>query len=92
MTKQELISAMAEKTGATKKLTGELLDSFMGVVTESLAKGDEVRLMGFGTFTTVEKAARKGRNPQTGEEMIIAARKTPKIKFAKALKDTIKAQ
>ena len=89
MNKTELVAAMAEKTGLSKKDAESALNAFTGVVAEELKKGEKIQLVGFGTFEVSERAARTGRNPQTGEEMTIAASKAPKFKAGKALKDAI---
>ena len=89
MNKTELVAAMAEKTGLSKKDAESALNAFTGVVAEELKKGEKIQLVGFGTFEVSERAARTGRNPQTGEEMTIAASKAPKFKAGKALKDSI---
>ena len=89
MNKTELVAAMAEKTGLSKKDAESALNAFTGVVAEELKKGEKIQLVGFGTFEVSERAARTGRNPQTGEEMNIAASKAPKFKAGKALKDSI---
>jgi len=89
MNKSELVEAMASKTGATKKATEETLSAFVDVVTEALVKGDKVQLVGFGTFESRARAARKGKNPQTGEEIKIPACKAPAFKAGKALKDVV---
>ncbi|MBQ7943465.1 MAG: HU family DNA-binding protein [Lachnospiraceae bacterium] len=91
MNKTELIDALAAKTGLTKKDSEATLNAFVQTVTEQLAKGDKVSLVGFGTFEVSERAAREGRNPQTGETMKIAASKAPKFKAGKALKDIVNA-
>lgn len=90
MNKTELISAMAEKTGLTKKDTEAALKSFIEVVEETLAIGDKIQLIGFGTFETRERAAREGRNPRTKEIITIPATTVPVFKAASALKDKIK--
>lgn len=89
MNKTELISAIAEKTDLSKKDSEAALKAFTDIVTEELKKGEKIQLVGFGTFEVAERAARTGRNPQTGEEMTIPASKIPKFKAGKALKDTI---
>ncbi len=89
MNKAELIAAVAAKTGATKKNAEELVNAFVDVVTETLKKGDKVQLVGFGSFEVIKRAARKGRNPQTKEEIKIPASKAPKFKPGKALKDIV---
>ena len=89
MNKTELIAAIANKTELTKKDTEKVLKAFTDVVAEELKKGEKVQLVGFGKFEVSERAAREGRNPQTGETMTIAASKAPKFKAGKALKDII---
>ena len=89
MNKAELIAAIAAKTGATKKSAEESLDAFVDVVTEALQKGEKVQLVGFGSFEVLTRAARKGRNPQTKEEIKIPASKAPKFKAGKALKELV---
>ena len=85
MNKADLIAAIAAKTGETKKSA----DAFVDVITESLVKGDKVQLVGFGSFEVRKRAARKGRNPQTKEEIKIPASKAPVFKAGKALKETV---
>ena len=87
MNKTELVAAMAEQTNLSKKDAEAALKAFIDVVSEELKKGEKVLLVGFGTFDVSERAAREGRNPQTGETMEIKASKTPKFKAGKALKD-----
>ena len=87
MNKTELVAAMAEQTNLSKKDAEAALKAFIDVVSEELKKGEKVQLVGFGTFEVAERAAREGRNPQTGETMEIKASKTPKFKAGKALKD-----
>lgn len=89
MNKAELISVMAEKSGLTKKDSEKALNSFIEAVEEALVKGDKVQLVGFGTFEVRERSARKGRNPQTGEEIDIPAASVPAFKAGKALRDSI---
>ena len=91
MNKTELIAAIAEKTELSKKDSEKVLKAFIEVVTEELKKGEKIQLVGFGTFEVVERAARDGRNPQTGEVMPIPASKAPKFKAGKALKDMLNA-
>ena len=91
MNKMELVSAMADKTGLSKKDAEAALKAFTDVVAEELKKGEKIQLVGFGTFEVSERAARTGRNPQTGKEMTIAASKAPKLKAGKALKDIVNA-
>ena len=89
MNKKEIIAAVAEKAEISKKDSEKALKAFVDVVAEQLKAGDKVQLVGFGTFEVSERAAREGRNPQTGETMTIAACKAPKFKAGKALKDAI---
>ena len=89
MNKTELVAAMAAQTNLSKKDAEAALKAFIDVVSEELKKGEKVQLVGFGTFEVSERAAREGRNPQTGETMKIAASKSPKFKAGKALKDAL---
>lgn len=89
MNKAELVNAMANDTGLTKKDVETVLNSFINVVSDELAKKEKVQLVGFGTFETRERAARTGRNPQTGEELKISATTAPAFKPGKALKDKV---
>lgn len=89
MNKAGLVAAMAEKAGVSKKDAEASLKAFTDVVAEELKKGEKIQLVGFGTFEVSERAARTGRNPQTGAEMTIAASKAPKFKAGKALKDSL---
>ena len=89
MNKTELIAAVAEKAEISKKDAEKAVKAFTDVVAEELVKGEKVQLVGFGTFEVSERAAREGRNPQTGEAMQIAASKSPKFKAGKALKDAL---
>ena len=89
MNKSDLIAAMAAKTGETKKSAEASLDAFVSAVTESLKKGEKVQLVGFGSFEVRKRAARKGRNPQTKEEIKIPASKAPVFKAGKALKEVV---
>ncbi len=89
MNKTELVAAMAEKAQLSKKDAEAALKAFTDVVAEELKKGEKIQLVGFGTFEVSERAARTGRNPQTGAEMTIAASKAPKFKAGKALKDAL---
>ena len=91
MNKKDLIKAISEKLGTTQKAAGEQLEAILAVITETLVAGDEVKIIGFGTFSVSERAAREGRNPATGETIQIAASKSPKFKAAKALKDIVNA-
>ena len=87
MNKTELVAAVAEQAGLSKKDA----KAFTDVVAEALKAGDKIQLVGFGTFEVSERAAREGRNPRTGETMTIEASKTPKFKAGKALKDLVNA-
>lgn len=89
MTKADLIDKVAEKSGLTKKDAGQAVDALFDAVAEALAAGDRVQIVGFGTFEVRERAARRGRNPQTGQEISIEARKVPAFKAGKALKDAV---
>ena len=91
MNKTELVAAIADEAGLSQKDAEKALKAFTDVVTEELKKGEKVQLVGFGTFEVSERAAREGRNPQTGAAMKIAASKAPKFKAGKALKDLINA-
>ncbi len=91
MNKTELITALSEKAEVSKKDATAVLEAFTATVTEELAKKEKVALVGFGTFETKERAARIGRNPQTGKEMKIAASVAPVFKAGKALKDAVNA-
>lgn len=89
MNKTELIAAMAEKAELSKKDAGLALEAFVAVVEDALKADDKVQLVGFGTFEVRERAAREGRNPQTGASIQIAAAKVPAFKAGKALKDAL---
>lgn len=89
MNKAELVSAMAEKAELTKKDAEKALKSFIDVVTEELAKGEKVQLVGFGNFEVTHRKERTGHNPQTKASIIIPASKAPKFKAGKALKDAV---
>ena len=89
MNKTELIAAVAEKAEISKKDSEKALKAFIDVVTEQLKAGDKVQVVGFGTFEVSERAAREGRNPQTGDTMKIEACKAPKFKAGKSLKESI---
>ena len=89
MNKAELIAAVAEKTGMSKKDTEAVVAATFEAVTETLAKGDKVQLVGFGSFEVKKRAARLGRNPKTKETIKIAAAKIPVFKAGKALKDAV---
>ena len=89
MNKTELVAAIAEQTELSKKDAEKALAAFTDVVADTLKNGDKIQLVGFGTFEVSERAAREGRNPQTGETMKIEASKSPKFKAGKALKDMV---
>lgn len=89
MTKPELISAIAEASGLSKSDSSLALDAFISSVTHALSKGENVTLVGFGNFIVKDRAERKGRNPSTGEEMIIKAAKVPAFKIGKSLKEAV---
>ena len=89
MNKTELVAAMADAAEISKKDAEKALKAFTDVVTDELKKGEKIQLVGFGTFEVSTRAAREGRNPQTGETMTIEASKSPKFKAGKALKDVV---
>lgn len=89
MTKAELIDKMANDADISKAAAQKAMDSFMDGIKKALKKGNKVTLVGFGTFSVAKRAARKGRNPQTGETIKIKASKSPKFKAGKAFKDSI---
>ena len=89
MNKAQLIDAMAEKAGLSKADSKKALDAFVGATTDALKGGDRVALIGFGSFSVSERAARTGRNPQTGKEIQIAAKKVVKFKAGAELADAV---
>lgn len=89
MNKTDLINAIAEKAELTKADAGRALEAFFETVQKSLKKGEDVSVVGFGTFTVRKRAARTGRNPRTGQQIKIKASKNPSFKAGKALKDAI---
>ena len=89
MNKNDLVSALASKTDMSKNAATHAVDTMIDVVTRALRKGDDVRLVGFGTFYVTRRAASKGRNPRTGEPIMIKASKLPKFKAGKALKGAV---
>lgn len=89
MNKAELIEIIANNADISKVKAGQAVDAFVTAVTGALKKGDDVTLVGFGTFTTSERAERAGRNPSTGEAITIAASVSPKFKPGKQLKDAV---
>lgn len=90
MTKGDLVTAISEETGLTKTDTEKTINVFIETVKSTLKKGGDISLVGFGTFSTSKRKARMGRNPQTGEEIKIAAATVPKFKAGKGLKDAVK--
>jgi len=90
--KSELIDAIAAEAKLTKADAGDALDATIAVVTQTLKKGDKIALVGFGTFQVDKRAARKGRNPQTGKPLSIPATNVPKFKPGKTLKDAVNAK
>ena len=89
MNKAELVEAIAKNANLTKKDSEAALNAFVDTVAKELKKGEKIQLVGFGTFEVAKRAARTGRNPQTGKEIKIAASKTPKFKAGKSLKDIV---
>ena len=92
MNKTEFVAAIAEQAGLSKKDAEKAVKAFTDVVAAELKKGEKVQLVGFGTFEVSKRAARTGRNPQTGAEMKIKASKAPKFSAGKALKDIVNAK
>ncbi|WP_032116538.1 HU family DNA-binding protein (plasmid) [Candidatus Arsenophonus nilaparvatae] len=90
MNKTELINQIAEKADLTKKDSEKTLNAFIETVTEALKAGDDVQLVGFGSFQVKQRAARDGRNPKTGETLKIAAANVPSFKAGKSLKEAVK--
>ncbi|MEJ2592414.1 MAG: HU family DNA-binding protein [Candidatus Thiodiazotropha sp.] len=89
MNKAELIEAMADAADISKAAAGRALDGMVEAITNAMKEGDTLSLVGFGTFSVKERAAREGRNPQTGETIKIKASKIPSFKAGKALKDAV---
>lgn len=89
MNKSELIAALADKTGLSKKEAEKALGAFVDVVTETLAQGEKIQIVGFGSFEVKQRAERQGRNPATNEAITIPASKAPVFKAGKALKDAV---
>ncbi len=89
MNKSELIDAVATSADISKAAAGRAIDGVVAAISDALAKGEQVSLIGFGTFLVRERAARSGRNPRTGETIEIKAAKTPGFKAGKALKDAV---
>lgn len=89
MNKNDLVAHVADSAGLTKNDATKAVDAVFDSITDALKGGDEVRLVGFGSFSVAERAASEGRNPRTGEKIMIAASKQPKFKAGKALKDAV---
>ena len=90
MNKADLVTRMAKDAEITKRQAEKALDALVDGVQETLSKGDSVTLVGFGTFSVMSRSARKGRNPQTGREIFIPARKTPKFRAGKGLRQVVR--
>jgi DNA-binding protein HU-beta len=90
MNKTELINQIAESADISKKAAGDALQGFMEAVTDTMKKGDKLQLVGFGTFSVAKRAARTCRNPQTGKDMKVAAKKVVKFKVGSKLSDAVK--
>jgi len=89
MNKTELIDTIAESADLSKKSAGDVLQAFTAAITDTMKKGDKLTLIGFGTFSVTERAARTCRNPQTGKEMKVAAKKVVKFKVGKNLSEAV---
>ncbi|WP_130470772.1 HU family DNA-binding protein [Candidatus Magnetaquicoccus inordinatus] len=89
MNKAELVAHIAKEAGITQEQAGKAVGAFMGAVQDTLASGNDLALVGFGTFSVVEHKARTGRNPRTGETMQVSAKRVPQFKAGKALKDAV---
>jgi DNA-binding protein HU-beta len=90
MNKEELVTAIAAKTGLTKRSAEECLDAVLDTITDAVRDGDKITMSGFGTFLLVERAARKARNPKTGQEILIPTRKMPRFVPGKKFKEMAK--
>ena len=90
MNKKELITIVTETTGLAKKDVTDVVDSVFEQITSALSQGKDVKISGFGTFKVKERAERKARNPKSGEEIVVEARKVPTFKAAKQLKELVK--
>eukprot|EP00324_Dicrateria_rotunda_P011181 CAMPEP_0206175932 /NCGR_PEP_ID=MMETSP1474-20131121/56599_1 /ASSEMBLY_ACC=CAM_ASM_001110 /TAXON_ID=97495 /ORGANISM="Imantonia sp., Strain RCC918" /LENGTH=138 /DNA_ID=CAMNT_0053586591 /DNA_START=66 /DNA_END=482 /DNA_ORIENTATION=- len=90
VSKQALVDAIAAKAGVSKKTAGMVLSASLDVIVESVAAGNKVSMVGFGTFDSKERPEREGRNPKTGEKMIVAAATVPTFSFGKSFKDAVK--
>jgi DNA-binding protein HU-beta len=89
MNKNDVVAAVADRTGMSKAAAAQAVDATFDVITAALKTGDEVKIIGFGSFNVAKRAASQGRNPRTGESIKIAASKTPKFKAGKGLKDAV---
>lgn len=89
MNKLELVQAVAAKTGQTKRASEEMLDTILDIIKDSVSDGDKVTLVGFGTFAMLERSARQGRNPRTGQAIQIPAKKVPRFIPGKEFKDAV---
>jgi DNA-binding protein HU-beta len=89
MNKAELVNSLAETTGLTKTKTNEVIDSLVSIITETLKSGEKVTLVGFGTFTTTQREARKGRNPKTGETLDIPSKRVAKFRAGSELTKSV---
>lgn len=92
MNKTEMVAMVAEKASMSKKNAGVAVDATLNAITDAIAKGDKVQLVGFGTFETKHRAARTGKNPRTGEALTIAAATMPSFKPGKGLKDAVNSK
>lgn len=92
MNKTELVAMVAEKANMSKKNAGVAVDATLNAITDAIAKGDKVQLVGFGTFETKHRAERTGKNPRTGEVLTIAATTAPSFKAGKGLKDAVNSK
>ena len=90
MNKTELVAKVSEKTEYSQKVCDEVVKAVFNTITDALSEGDSFSLVGFGTFTVADRAAREGKNPATGEKIVIPATKIPKFRAGKALKDAVK--
>lgn len=90
MNKSEIVALVADRVNLTRKEAEEAVDAFLESICEGLAKGEKIVISGFGTFEVRDRAARSGRNPRTGEEIIIPGQKSPAFKAGKLLKDAVK--
>ena len=90
MNKAELVEAVSDKAGITKKQAGSVIDAITDTVKETLSKGERITLVGFGTFHVMERKAREGRNPRTGKKLEIPAKKVPKFRAGKNLREAVR--